>query len=445
MGDSVKSLAHKKVNYIRNPKGNSLSYLNNQLTFVPSALVWGGGAGIVRRETIATPDGPLPGIVREFTTAASGRIDTITVGFNSAYYGSDTIGHPVKPNTTYTLSFWVKKRVYTGCTVFCRQLNSLGTVANPELALWSSVRTTPSSTWTRVEANLTTSPTTAYIKLMVYQDGAAVDWPVGDNLTVAGMVFEEGSTATPYFDGDTPGYSWSGTPNESITVSDEKEFGDREVRVNAIVNKVRNPDFVGSGSSATGWTNYQSGTVTGTRLFSNNSLTISATSITGNNRRYGVNVALSENNPLNRIFVKKGDRIYARVAVDTSGLAAGTVPYLYFETKRSDGTVISYASTSVVVSGLLTLDLTATADTYINSYYILAISAGSPDWTGTSTVVFSKAMWTHLRAGETPPDWFDGNSPGAQWDGTANNSTSTKSGWRTTSVRSYDGTNWVAG
>lgn len=268
----------------------------------------------------------------------------------------------------------------------------------------------------------------------------------GDEIRYVGATITKNQANTECFDGDTPGYSWSDTPNNSITVSDEKEFGDREVRVNAIVNKVRNPDFIGSGSSATGWTNYQSGTVTGTRLFNNNSLSLSVTSIVGGNRRYGVCVTDTEANPLNRIFVKKGDRIYARVAVDTSGLAAGTVAYLYFETRRSDGTVISYVGNFVVVSGFLTLDWTATVDTYINTYYILAISAtGSSYWTGTSTVVFSKAMWTHLRAGETPPDWFDGNSPGAQWNGTANNSTSTKSGWRTTSVRSYDGTGWVAG
>lgn len=239
MGDSVKSLAYKKVNYIRNPKGNPLAFLANQLTFIPSSTVWGGGTGVVRRETITTPDGPLPGIVREFTTAATGRIDTITVGFTAAYYGTDTIGLRVKPNTTYTLSFWVLKRANMTFQVCAQQRSTSGGAAAGELTLFSAPYS--SGAWTRVEASFTTASATSTIKLMFYQASAPEYMPVGDNLTVAGMVFEEGSTATPYFDGDTPGYSWSGTPNESITVSDEKEFGDREVRVNGVKNYYPDP------------------------------------------------------------------------------------------------------------------------------------------------------------------------------------------------------------
>lgn len=219
-------------------------------------------------------------------------------------------------------------------------------------------------------------------------------------------------------------------------------FETKPLKVNAVANLISNPDFAGSGTVAGWWSEYSSGTsIVGTRSVSSNIQTINATSLvtTSGNRRFGI---IDYSNK--RVSVETDSVIYYSVLVDTSGLAAGTTASFYFE-EKNDSTTLHYREENVgpgatVITGSITSHAAGVTQIGTIGCFISAAS----NWTGTSTVKFSKAMICILNPGETPPAWFSGESSGCAWVGAANNSISLKPGFRTARVKRWDGSEWVA-
>lgn len=219
-------------------------------------------------------------------------------------------------------------------------------------------------------------------------------------------------------------------------------FETKTLKVNALANIINNPDFAGSGTVAGWWSGYSSGTsIVGTRSVSSNLQTITATSLvtTSGNRRFGIINYSSE-----RVRVETNSVIYYSVLVDTSGLAAGTTATFYFE-QKNDSTTLHYREDSVIPGAtVITGSITSHAAGVTMVGTIGCFISAASDWTGTSTVKFSKAMLCILNPGETPPAWFSGASSGCAWVGAANNSISLKPGFRTARVKRWDGSAWVA-
>lgn len=216
-------------------------------------------------------------------------------------------------------------------------------------------------------------------------------------------------------------------------------FETKTLKVNAVANLISNPDFAGSGSIAGTYSGYTNGTAAGTRSVASGLQTITATSIVGGNRRFGIS-----NFGTNRVRVETDSVIYYTVTVDTTGLAVGTQAFFYFE-EQSDVTTLHYRETKVsagatVITGSWT---THTAGVTKVGTILFGITS-TADWSGTSTAIFSKAMLTVLNPGETPPAWFSGSSSGCAWRGTADASISLAPGFRTARVKRYDGSNWVS-
>lgn len=219
-------------------------------------------------------------------------------------------------------------------------------------------------------------------------------------------------------------------------------FEDKTLKVNALANIIDNPDFAGSGTVAGWWSAYTSGTsVAGTRSVSSNLQTLTATSLvtTSGNRRFGIINYASK-----RVRIETNSIVYYSVLVDTSGMAAGTTATFYFE-EKNDSTTLHFRSHDVtpgatIISGSITSHTAGVTQIGTIGCFISATS----DWTGTSTVVFSKAILCILNPGETPPAWFSGSSSGCAWVGAANNSISLAPGFRTARVKRYNGSAWVS-
>lgn len=71
--------------------------------------------------------------------------------------------------------------------------------------------------WVRVSATFTV-PAGAYRMCFVIDfDGSTPVWQAGDTLDSTGLMVTSGSTLYNYADGNTPGWTWTGTPNASTS------------------------------------------------------------------------------------------------------------------------------------------------------------------------------------------------------------------------------------
>lgn len=133
-----------------------------------------------------------------------------------------------------------------------------------------------------------------------------------------------------------------------------------------------------------------------------------------------------------------------RFKIDTSAVDPATRPFIYHEVRGISGTPISYVETSVVSGGYIHTSYVATGNAYFNTYCIIGLTSDA-DFSGSSTLVVSEAIWVHLKADDPDPDWFDGDSAGAQWLGTPYNSYSMIGKWRQANTMRFNGTEWVDG
>lgn len=429
---------YTKSNYILNPKGNVLSRPNRTLAVSPSTSWGGGGAGIIVRESLTTPEGPYMAIVKEWTTQPTSALDSGAINFNSNYYGLDTTGFPAKPSSNYVISFWMNRPANMSISVFVRMLNDAGTLTTTELRVAQA--SGAATGWQKIEGAFTTTFDTTTVKLLVYHTAGSVNLPVGTRFETAAFVFEEGTTASTYFDGDTAGYVWSGAANGSVTNSVARTAKSAPVMINARANYVSYPNFAGTGTIATGWAGYANGG-SGTRSFSNNSQTITLTSTSGGLGRYGVSLHYS-NVPITAF---SGEVLYFSGKIDISAMAVDTdteaLAVLYF----TDGTTANwgvYRTSSTMLERTYTVPVDKTV---MGVTYYFFIRSTIPTWTGTSTVKFSEALITKKQPNETwtTYPYFDGSTAGAKWQGAVNASPSLKGELVGARVLRWNGTAWL--
>ena len=143
---------------------------------------------------VAVSDGWAYQVSRNATSAAAvyiGRTSPIAV----------TVG------STYTASVWVTSPVPVSLTLYMRDSTQANIAASP---LTSVAANTP--TRLSVTATIPSTVTTLAHFSVISQSGA-----LNDILTYDKAMFIEGSTLYNYADGNTAGWSWSGTQNNSTS------------------------------------------------------------------------------------------------------------------------------------------------------------------------------------------------------------------------------------
>lgn len=192
-----------------------------------------------------------------------------------------------------------------------------------------------------------------------------------------------------------------------------------------LTNLAINPNFPGTGGVATGWYSYTNGTGTGSRSISSGVQTITATSLAGGSRRFGIT---SSSDQMFNTPVSPGEKyLSARLTLDATGLAPGTQVQFEIDTynggsfaqARSATTTLTSTTYLTINSGLLTV----AADRA--KLYVWINPTSATDWTGTSTIRVSQLAFFLVDTPGFVPSYYDGSSPNWIWNGTPNNSTST--------------------
>lgn len=117
---------------------------------------------------------------------------------------------PAAPSRAYTLSFYVRvnrpRSVLVAVDVLRENNSYISAFVSPYFEI-------PANTWFRVTQICTIPNNGAKLRPTVAVDSTQV----GDTLEVDGLLYEEATTLSPYFDGNTPGAVWTGTPNASTS------------------------------------------------------------------------------------------------------------------------------------------------------------------------------------------------------------------------------------
>jgi len=125
----------------------------------------------------------------------------------AAVYITRTNPIPVTIGTTYTASVWVTSSAATSLYIRIRD----STQADIQAQEFASI---PANTPTRLSVTGVIPPTvTTLAHFAIVSQSASV----GSTLTLDKAMFTEGSTLYAYSDGNTPGWSWTGTFNNSIS------------------------------------------------------------------------------------------------------------------------------------------------------------------------------------------------------------------------------------
>lgn len=128
---------------------------------------------------------------------------------NQDHYVDITAKGALKPLTTYTFSASVYIESFTGVAFNSRGLLTTNAGLNP-VPISVIDASTPTGQWVRQSVTITTTSTPT-IQLRLYAPQGTVYWDA--------LQLEEGSTATPYFDGDYINAGWRGTPDASQSYS----------------------------------------------------------------------------------------------------------------------------------------------------------------------------------------------------------------------------------
>jgi hypothetical protein len=175
------------------------------------------------------PTADLTGYLANFATGGAGDVSYQTTGgplglpyFRMTWTAASTelsrgvevpITNSITPGLTYTLSGWI--RVNRSQSIVTTALptnssgagiaNSFGPVVNQQVNVWhwGSVTFVAPAGSVGVSARFYSNST----------NGGTV-WAVGDTLDVSGILLTQGQP-TPYFDGNSTGASWAGTPGAS--------------------------------------------------------------------------------------------------------------------------------------------------------------------------------------------------------------------------------------
>lgn len=340
----------------------------------------------------------------------------------------------VTPGTKLTCSYYVRPSVDIYAGINLEQNNGAGTIGMPNPGTLC-----PANVWTRVSYTFTTTGTANLVRPAFYMKANAL--VANDYIDTDAYMVTFTDYLTDYKDASSDGWSWQGTAFSSESAG--PYFVEKPLKARSVIyNYNPRPQLSGTGAIAIGGAPYSSGTtITGTRSVSDNKQTITATSLVGGFRRFGILVDGRQVALGRKLAV--GDRLYMSADVDTTNLAPGTRAQIYTELRNEANQSYAYPTLSVdpggtKIDGFVTVSQVTPA---IVTFYMWVVATS--DFTGSTTAVFSNFMVTYLPAGVSHPGYFDGDTPGCSWVGAANNSPSTMPVWQDATMRRWNGTSWV--
>jgi len=135
-------------------------------------------------------------------------------GDTSGTYFDPVVMAASKDATVYTAAAWVKPEQGepSGMVFMVSSLQSDGT-PNPNLFPAVGPEVMPTGVWSRIAVQFPTADDCAQLRVLPH-------WAAGGTTTSIlfdGFTLVEGSTDPGYFDGDTDGYEWMGTPGDSFS------------------------------------------------------------------------------------------------------------------------------------------------------------------------------------------------------------------------------------
>lgn len=186
-------------------------------TFAVQGGYWGGES----TRTIINTGGPFnrPFMRKTITSTAHATTNGIfSIGANpdvASPIGIGSRGTPILPNTTYTISMYVR---YSTGDVTDRLSYQFADANGVKIGGLTPGPTTPLTTnkWSRLSVTFTT-PANAAVVMLRTVGGSGVASVIGSTFDATGIMVTIGSELQPYADGNTPGWEWSGTPGASTS------------------------------------------------------------------------------------------------------------------------------------------------------------------------------------------------------------------------------------
>ena len=117
---------------------------------------------------------------------------------------------------TYTYSIYVRSSVALNMRANVETYDAASGGARITTQSGPTVTLVP-NVWTRLYVTLTAAAN-GWGLLTAYTVSPGVAMAVGDTLEADAIMATEGSTLWPYADGSTPGWAWTGTPHDSVSI-----------------------------------------------------------------------------------------------------------------------------------------------------------------------------------------------------------------------------------
>ena len=127
----------------------------------------------------------------------------------SLYTGTNIVPATIKPNTTYTVSAYVYVPSATGDIQITMQGAGIATKLNP-----STYTTSVKYSWVRISNSFITSSSGT---ITLYVLNKLANSTSGAQFWIDDAMLTEGNTLLNYGDGNSAGWSWSGTTNGSVS------------------------------------------------------------------------------------------------------------------------------------------------------------------------------------------------------------------------------------
>lgn len=397
MGDSVKAYVPVRTNRAPNPGWRVISGWNYLSGINPS---------------LVDVTGPLPELTRALQIAPT---NTINAGQFLLFGCSPLV------NDVYTLS----------CYVYHEHGSSLNFAIRRNGANASPIAVPP-NTWTRVYDTATLNPSLN----PNYGLSVMSSLPAGTVVRFTGYLAELSDSLGDYFDGESPNCRWIGSPN--VSYSEQLAWADRESMVFGTKNLLLNPSAEGSLAGIGGfWPSESIRTITTEEKYVGDSCLKVETTPVSNSVIGAIFQAAITPSPA---YYPIGVQYYARA------MFKGVAGRQYSVSIRLESTVnASLAFKFVTATGdwqEVTTSLVPTAAQAPGRLYRVNVEVLSRDNMSLGPQTFYVDA-VSLSFSDVP--YFDGDSDNAEWTGTANNSASVLKQFAPAQVRSYDGTNWVAG
>jgi prepilin-type N-terminal cleavage/methylation domain-containing protein len=171
----------------------------------------GGVSGTNTRETSGGPAAVGDAFFRRTITTGPP-----TSGLTLAANGTGTDGVPVTGGLTYNFSMYTRTSVTLGTNTNRISLYEYDASGNSITSGSGSYIPIDANVWNRVSRTHTVGPTTAFVRIRVIFDNIS-QAPADSTFDMTGVMVTPGSTMYTYADGNTTGWSWSGTPNNSTS------------------------------------------------------------------------------------------------------------------------------------------------------------------------------------------------------------------------------------